>query len=83
MHRLAPVVLLALAACKSDSKKLTDELDRVSSWKATIATIDTVKARNRVPVRYARDAVADAQSEIAKSLKTIDDLKAHGAKPEK
>jgi hypothetical protein len=79
--RYAFISLILLAGCKSDSRKLSDELDRSSSWRATIAAIDTAKARNRVPSRFAEAAIADANEELARSAKKIAELQAKGVKP--
>jgi hypothetical protein len=81
MRRLAMVALLLLVGCKPDSLRLSDEIDRVKSWEATIAAIDSARARNRVPARFADEAVADAKEEIAKSSKKIDELTRRGVKP--
>ena len=79
--RCAFMSLILLAACKSDSQKLSDELDRSSSWQATIAAIDSARALNRIPSRYADDARADARDELAKSSRKIAELREKGVKP--
>ena len=79
--RYAFISLILLAGCKSDSQRLSDELDRSASWRATIAAIDAAKARNRIPSRFADDALADANDELAKSSKKIAELQAKGVKP--
>jgi hypothetical protein len=81
MRRLVIAALVLLAGCKSDSMKLADELERSDSWKATVAAIDTAKSRNRVPSRFADDAIADANEELVKSAKKIAELQAKGVKP--
>jgi hypothetical protein len=82
MRRLALLSLALLCACKPPSLKLADEVERVSSWQATIRAIDSAKAGNRIPSRFAADALADARQEIDKSEKKIAELKARGVKPE-
>jgi hypothetical protein len=81
MRRLVIAALALIAGCQSDSTKLADELERSDSWKATIAAIDTAEARNRIPSRFADDAIADANAELAKSAKKIAELQAKGVKP--
>lgn len=83
MRRLVLAALALIAGCKSDSAKLADELERSDSWKATIAAIDSARARNLIPTRFADGATADANQELAKSAKKIAELQAKGVKPKR
>ena len=75
MRRPAILVFILMAACKSESAKLADELDRSSSWLATLAEVRKTTVANRTPKRFADDAMRDASDELSKSSAKMTDAK--------
>ena len=71
MKRPSLFLLLLAAACKSESAKLAEELDRSSSWLATVAEVRKTTAANRTPTRFSADVVRDARDELTKSAGKI------------
>jgi hypothetical protein len=71
MKRSAILILLVVGACKSESAKLADELDRSSSWLATLAAVRKTTVANRTPTRFSRDAIRDASDELSKAAGKI------------
>src|SRR4051812_2109932 len=71
MRRVAAVSLLLLSACKSDTVRLADELDRASSWLATTVEVLRTTGENRTPKRFARDAIDDALAELSKAESSV------------
>jgi hypothetical protein len=67
MRRVAVLSLVIVAGCKPESLKLADELDRSSSWLATVVEVVRTTGENRTPRRFAEDAIADALDELAKA----------------
>lgn len=68
----ALLTLLVITACKPVPLRLAHELDRSSSWLATVTEVIRANGQNRTPKRYAEDAIADALAELAKAERSVD-----------
>ena len=54
-----------ITACKSDSAKEQDRLERAVSWIATVEEVGRAWSENRVPARYAERVFEEAGSQLA------------------
>jgi hypothetical protein len=75
MRRLAVMTLILAAGCKPESSRLADELDRSSSWIATVAAIGRTTEQNSTPLRFTRNAIDDASVELSKTASSLATIK--------
>jgi starvation-inducible outer membrane lipoprotein len=71
-HALA--ACLVLTACASDSQKFSDSLDTTRSWLASVHMVSRAWIGNRVPVRFARQLVDEATSQLERTGQSIASL---------
>jgi len=66
-HWLGSLVLVAIAGCKSDTRREAERVDASLSWVATAGTVTKGWVENRLPVRYVERVLGEAHEELARN----------------
>jgi hypothetical protein len=75
MRRLGLLGFALLVGCKPESLRLSDELDRSSSWLSAVAEVGRTTAQNSTPLRYARNTIEDAAAELNKAASSLEKVR--------
>jgi hypothetical protein len=76
---LAVFAATMLIACASDSKKLTQHVDKSASWLATVDVTTDAWIHNSVPARFAERTLEEAHAHLAKAVQSVKGLDVNAA----